>query len=393
MCCGKVIKEKTDIEKDADSDGIPFLEEEDDVPCDECIRRMFAEQDALQFGGSSTGADVPTVRTGDLPPELSTAMLRNSDLAITDPSTEEIDLDPIGRGKAPWLSHPPNTPFLDSHTESQNNFNQMYPPIQAQPGITDTNPPDSSPPGYMSSMNLSVPAVAPSPGTVNAIESREITYLQELIPKEAKDEDTRKQHERHVQMNAPLHAQGRTDISNSARAWSRDDQPSAVAESDDEVESRPASPRTVMGNKQREDAAREHLAAARAILQNLQKQRTQPQTPIVSSHGMYRDSGQEEDDDALGDLPENVSRMRASSIAPSSRVFRRGGLRPYTPTFDSSSSSSALQGPSAPQGPGDHDWDHDWLGEESNRMERLPSFASSLDVSKGTRPVPDQETE
>ena len=401
ICCGKVTKEKTDIEKDADSDGIPFLEEEDYMPCDDCVRRMFAEQDALNFGGSSTGADVPTVRTGQLPPEFSGVMLHDSAAAATEFMAEAVDLAPTASGKAPLYSDPQNAPTLDSPAGVGHDFNQTYPPVQAQTEPASTNIPDSSPPGYMSSINLSSSVMAPSPGRVNAIESTEITHLHELSPEE-EEEEIRKQCERHAQLNASMFAQDLTGAPNNAQApWSRGNKPSLSEHGDDQDESRPASPRTVMANKQQEDVAREHLAAARANLRDLEQQQARSRESVAFGHSNRPGNIVVEDEDALGDLPANLSHMYTASTIPSSSGFRRGGLRPSCQVPAGSSSSSARHDSNEPQdhlpgvspGPEAHDWNHDWLGEEGNQSERLPSFASSLDVSRGTRPVPDQETE
>ena len=365
MCCGKITKEQTDIEKDADADGIPFLEEEDYMPCDDCVRRMFAEQDAEQFGGSSSGADVPAMRTGHLPPGFSAPTFPGFQHGVSQQIPEQIDLDPTGRGKAPRY------------------------------------PPDSDLPGYASRMDLSSPAEPPAPTPLDSSDAPEVMHLEELTPEE-EEEEMRQQRERRAQMNASLIAQGRPPLPNNAQASvSRADGPAALQDYNEREESRPATPRTVMANQPQEDAARAHLASARVNLQQLQQQRAQPQISSAgASGGLPDDEEQEgEDDDTLGDLPSNMSRMRVSSDAPSSSAFRRGGLRSSPQALAGSSSSMPRPGeipdlpPGAPHGPDDHDWDHDWLNEESNRSERLPTFASSIDVSRGTKPVPDQETE
>ncbi|KAL9093537.1 MAG: hypothetical protein Q9165_003932 [Trypethelium subeluteriae] len=382
MCCGKIIKERTDIEKDADSDGIPFLEEEDYMPCDECVGLMLAEQDAAQFGGSSTGADVPPLRTGRLPPGFEAPMSQDSPSTASQLDTEAIDLDPTGRGKSPRYPHTQPVTTLDTPVRHSSNFSQSFAPPETQTAGVDTHPLDSDPPGYVSHVDLSRPTIAISPAYSSPAAFPEDTHPESFVPDE-EDEEMRRPREVNAQMNAsrPEPAQASTSRANDLIAFS---------DNDYLVESRPASPRTVMANQASEDAAREHLAAARADLRQNQQQRTQQQ---VSSGAASRNApahdGDEEGEDSLGDLPGSVSRMHLSSgTPPRSSSFRRGGLR--APPRHGTRSDLL---PGAPRGPEDHDWNHDWLNEEGNHSDRLPSFMSSVDVSRGTRPVPGQETE
>ncbi|KAI9685730.1 MAG: hypothetical protein M1822_004290 [Bathelium mastoideum] len=397
MCCGKVIKEQTDIEKDAESDGIPFLEEEDYMPCDDCVRRMFAEQDALQYGGPSTGADVPLVGSSHQPSSFDTQTSPVSPQIAPQLVAEDVDLDPTGRGKAPRYAQPQAAGIIDSPAQYGYGLNQDYPPMQAQAGPVSTNPPDSELPGYMSSMNLSNQAVAPPPPVPEDTESAEITHLQDLSPEE-EEEEIRKQRERRAQMNASLVAQGRSPLPDTFQASSSfSDAPTAFKYGGEPDESRPATPRTVMANQPREDAAREHLAAARANLQRLQQQRNSGPASSAFNRRSDDDDDDEEDDDTLDDLPAGMSCLHVSPATPRSGTLLHGGSCRSPQALAGSSSystqrrSGGAQGPSG--GPEDHDWDHDWLEEEGNQSARLPSFASSIDVSRGTRPVPDQETE
>ncbi|KAL9076656.1 MAG: hypothetical protein Q9157_003603 [Trypethelium eluteriae] len=350
ICCGKIIKEQTNIEKDADSDGIPFLEEEDYMPCDGCVRRILAEQEEAQFGGSSTGAAIPPLRTGHLPPGFEAPLSPDSPLTASQPDTEALDLDPTGRGKGPRYPHNEPVPTLDTPVQHGSNFNQGFEPSETQTAEVNTHPLNSDPPGYVSLVDLSRPEIAPSPAYSSPAASPGVARPESFMPDE-EDEEMRRPREHHAQMNGFPTIQRYQE------------------------ESRPASPNTVMANQASEDAAREHLAAARADLRQNQQQQLQQQASsgtALRSRPAHDEEEEEEGEDSLGDLPGSMSRRHVSSgTPPPSSSFRRGGLR----------------------GPQDHDWNHDWLNEEGNSSHRLPSFMSSLDVSRGTRPVPDQETE
>ena len=384
ICCGKVVKEQTDIEKDAGSDGIPFLEEDDYMPCDDCVQRILAEQEAVQFGGPSTGADVPPLRTGHLPPGFT--LPTSSSFAPVMPSADEVnaDLDHAGRGKTPLYPQRP-TSAIDGYS-----FNQTNPTMTTQTVAGTDNPPDSELPQYTSRLDLSPPAMASSRSPSDTAEMSEVTHVDEITQHGA---EMSGQSDRLNEINTTLSGQGRPLLSDSTHG------PLTFREDEEQVESRPASPRTVMANAEHEDAARQHLATARANLQQMQQQPTQAQSfPTHMPNSIPQD--EEEAEDSLSDLPGDRYRTHGSSGAPPSSAFRRGGLHASPQARAGSSSSitprrTGMEGlpPGAPRGPEDHDWDHDWLNEEGNQAERLPSWASSLDVSRGTRTAPDQENE
>ncbi|KAI9697106.1 MAG: hypothetical protein M1820_007921 [Bogoriella megaspora] len=376
LCCGEVTKVPTDIEKDAMGDGLPFLEEEDDMPCEKCVRRMIAEQDAWQYGGSSHGADVPAFGSGSQPipfMEPSSGLDIGTSASHSFPPQPQpqpmdgIDLDPAGRGKAPLYTIPQNQ---TSHNASA---------------------PQGAPPNYATAWDS--PSSEPAANSPNP----EVTPLIDLTPEE-EEEEIRKQRERHALMNASPAVQGHYPAASSSPIHSNFNEPPPFEEPDD---SRPASPNRVFAQSSSEDAARNHLATARA---NLFTRRGAPQMASAPAQTQgFRGGGEEDEEEAdmLGDLPSAGSqRQTPHSGAPSASAFRRGGLRP-APQVQGSSSGSSWQ----PQGgemqregsggPGDHDWDHDWLREEERQEagERLPSFMSSIDLSRGTKPVDGQENE